>query len=134
MKPQELANNLKAIADAIDRSERPSKAAVAASLQKLLRVAGAGADKRFVEYALSYENREGLLHDILSGLNECDEQFLKDEGYSSLSALEADDSPDAKRCQKTWELIRKQTDIIGDALRSILPQIVELDRELESIN
>lgn len=129
MNPSDLASHLRSIASQIDNTEQPKKKAVARRIKAALKLA-VGADKRFVEYVRDFDTGEGLVHDIISGLNEANEEFLKSEGYNSLSSLEEDDSQKGKEVFKTWEILRKQADIISDALRATLPELVQLDSEL----
>jgi hypothetical protein len=130
MEPQELAARLRHIASKIEHSERPSSQAVVRELRAAWRAIATGADNRLVEFILDYESKEPLMHEVAMAFNAADERFLKDEGYGSEEALGADDSEPAKDIKRVYELMRKQTELISNTLRSIQPELAAIDREI----
>lgn len=129
MNPTDLAKRLRMIAAAIDNSEQPSQAHVAREIEATIRLAN-GADPDVVKFLQSFDLREPLVHELIMAFNEADERFLEDEGYSNLSALEADDSDKGKEVLKRWELLRRQTELFQNCLRSVQQEVAAIDLEL----
>lgn len=129
MRPQDLATRLRQIATAIDKSETPNRDAVVREIQATIHMAN-GADQGVVDFLLSYDNREAVIHELMVAFNAADERFLKDEGYSTLSKLEKDDSDKGKETMKRWEALRRQTELFQNALRGIRGEIAAIDEEL----
>lgn len=130
MNPSELSKYLQKIASKLDNSEKPDKKAVLRDLQSAVRYAS-GADSTLVKYLLAEDSREPVIHALIQAFNEVDGIFLKEEGYNSVSSLELDESEKAQTVKALYYKLAQQTEVIVNALRSILPEVANLDKEIQ---
>lgn len=130
MDPNTLAEELRRIASRIDRSEKPSREGITRQIVSLHRRLANGADQKIVQFMAGFESKEALIHELILAMVASTQLYLKEEGYSSEEKLKSDDSEHAKEVKGIYELLKKQGDVVENALRAIQPEVAALDREM----